>query len=103
MREIQIFPKKATTRYGCDYCKRTNARKATMERHEKFCYYNPDRECPICDGSGRIVEWESGYTMVDDECFACKIATEVMESIQPYDESSDSIERRKEFESGLVV
>ena len=79
MREIQIPPKSATTRYGCDYCKKTTARKATMEKHEKICYYNQNRLCPICDGSGRIVEWdETGhYKIFDEECFACKIVKEL--------------------------
>ena len=105
MREIQIPPKPATTRYGCDYCKRTNARKVTMERHEKVCYYNPDRVCPICDGSGRIEEWDElgYYKLFDDECPACKIADEIKEWQQGAVGLDDSIERSKEFESGLVV
>jgi hypothetical protein len=78
MREIYIPPKKATTRYGCDFCKKTTARKETMERHEPVCYYNPDRICPICDGSGRLEEWsDDGYYKIsDDECYPCKVAKE---------------------------
>ena len=79
MREVLQKARLARTIYGCDFCKRTNVRKTTMERHEKVCYYNPDRECPICDGSGRIVEWDDSghYKMYDDECHPCKMAGEI--------------------------
>ena len=64
--------------YQCDFCKRTNVRKATMEAHESICYYNPDRVCPVCDGSGRIIEWhEDGFKLSDDACYPCKIAKTV--------------------------
>jgi hypothetical protein len=64
--------------YHCDFCRRTNYDVNAMIRHEKICYYNPDRECPICDGSGRIQEWDSEghFKIVDDECEPCKIARE---------------------------
>ena len=83
MREIPIPPKPAKTRYGCSFCKKTTARKETMERHEVVCYYNPNRVCPICDGSGRIQEWhEDGFLLTDDECSACKVAKEVTQMKQ---------------------
>lgn len=72
MREIIQKARKERTIYGCDFCKRTNVRKATMARHERVCYHNPDRECPICDGSGRIVEWEGHYKIQDDACPGCE-------------------------------
>ena len=76
MREIYVKPKQATIRFGCDYCKKTTARMATMEKHEARCYYNPDRICPYCDGSGRNVEWseDGAYKICDDECEACEKA-----------------------------
>ena len=76
MHEIQQPPRPARTIYGCDFCKRTNVWKATMERHEKMCYYNPNRECEFCDGSGTIQLWTGGSSS-DEPCHACKTAKEV--------------------------
>lgn len=104
MREIQIPPKPAKTRYGCDFCKKTTARKATMERHEAMCYYNPDRICPVpCCEDGVISYDDFGYGYPDGvdikDCEACKTADEIRE----YMGLKDSIERKDEFESNLVV
>jgi len=78
MREINVPPKPAKVRWGCDFCKKTTARKDTMERHEIVCYYNPTRKCPLCDGSGRLQEWhEDGFLLADDECYPCKVAREI--------------------------
>lgn len=82
MREIYIKPKKATIRYGCDFCKRTTARKVTMERHEKACYYNPDRVCPNpCCTDGIISYDDLGFDypggMAIQACDKCKIWNEI--------------------------
>ena len=74
MREIQQPPRPARTIYGCDFCKRTNVRKETMEKHEKECYYNPDRECPICHGKR---QWGDGIYEPIETCSACDIVDEV--------------------------
>lgn len=81
MKEILRPARPAKIIYGCDFCGRVNVWKSTMERHEKACYYNPDRECPVCDGSGRLVEWaEEGFKLVDDECNPCAIWKSIHEA-----------------------
>ena len=42
-------------RYYCDFCKKSGGSKWHMEKHEKICTKNPDRECGFCvinGGSG---------------------------------------------------
>ncbi|MDR1703477.1 MAG: hypothetical protein LBS19_02160 [Clostridiales bacterium] len=40
---------KQVTRYRCDFCGRTYAKAATVERHEKECCQNPDGvNCFLC-------------------------------------------------------
>ena len=79
MREISIPPKKATTRYGCDFCKKTTARKITMERHEAMCYYNPDRNsCPMCGDASGTMENYTGYGSQYSDCPPCKTAEEAL-------------------------
>ena len=38
---------KSVIRYKCDYCSRVNIQKPAMDRHERICYLNPNRECYI--------------------------------------------------------
>ncbi len=35
-------------RYYCDFCKKSGGSKYWMEKHEKHCTANPDRECRMC-------------------------------------------------------
>lgn len=35
-------------RYYCDYCKKVSGLRSAMEKHEKGCTLNPNRECGIC-------------------------------------------------------
>lgn len=35
-------------RYYCDYCKKVSGLRTAMEKHEKGCTLNPNRECGIC-------------------------------------------------------
>ena len=90
MREIPIPPKPATTRYGCDFCKKTTARKSTMERHEKICYYNPDRVCPnqFCDDDGNQCYPADEY----EECPYCKTWKDVQEEMQ------QNLDKEKSYE-----
>ena len=35
-------------RYYCDHCKHANGSRIRIEKHEKGCTNNPNRECGIC-------------------------------------------------------
>lgn len=35
-------------RYYCDHCKKVSGLRSAMEKHEKGCTLNPQRECGIC-------------------------------------------------------
>lgn len=48
-------PVKMRQRYRCDFCRYT-ATRASVEKHEKICWQNPDRHCPNCDGKGYHLE-----------------------------------------------
>lgn len=39
---------KQMTVYVCDFCKKKRYRKNAMEKHEKHCTMNPNRECRMC-------------------------------------------------------
>lgn len=39
---------KKVNRYYCEYCKKAGCNKFYMERHEKHCTANPNRECRMC-------------------------------------------------------
>lgn len=39
-------------RYYCGYCKKSGGSKWHMEKHEKSCTKNPDRECGFCTIQG---------------------------------------------------
>lgn len=41
-------------RYYCDFCKKSGGNKHHMERHEKCCTNNPDRECGMCSIAGLL-------------------------------------------------
>lgn len=34
--------------YYCEFCKKYRLTKPSMEKHEKHCTLNPDRECRVC-------------------------------------------------------
>ena len=36
-------------RYYCDFCKKAGGSAPAMERHEKSCTMNPNRNCRMCD------------------------------------------------------
>lgn len=43
---------KKVTRHYCDYCKKSMAFRNHMEKHEKHCTKNPNRECGLCERIG---------------------------------------------------
>ena len=40
---------KKVWRYYCDYCKKANCSKSSIEKHEQHCTMRPDRHCGMCD------------------------------------------------------
>lgn len=100
------------TQYACDHCGKTRLRKSAMEKHEKHCVKNPDRDCRMCDQTGghartvaSLVEefqqqcnrrdWETGFCydmplhVVDklrkavESCPACMLAVIVQGNFTP--------------------
>ena len=74
MRLVKQKPK-----YKCDFCKKIAGIKA-ITRHERVCYKNPNRECDMCYGEGRMERGylgeNLGYVSDDDVCYACSNAYE---------------------------
>src|SRR5574342_182226 len=52
--------KKGVTVYTCDYCKKKLFIKQAMERHEKWCYNNPENS-KACFGCRFLEETEIPY------------------------------------------
>lgn len=69
MKEVRTRP-----RFRCDFCKKITGHHA-MLRHERICYYNPNRQCERCFGEGRY--WQStgnpACPEIDVECTACTL------------------------------
>lgn len=38
-------------RYFCDYCKKSGGSKYYLEKHEKGCTLNPERDCGFCSAA----------------------------------------------------
>lgn len=36
-------------RYYCEFCKKANCSRPSIERHERGCTLNPNRQCGMCD------------------------------------------------------
>ena len=75
MKELKPITRK---RFKCDFCNKVTARKSTMERHEKICYYNPNRVCEWCDNVGY---WGNGHDEPKIECEYCKIFKNVQANL----------------------
>lgn len=39
---------KKVSRYWCDFCNKAGLRADAMQKHEKHCTMNPNRECRVC-------------------------------------------------------
>lgn len=50
---------KTLQKYKCDFCKRRSV-KSAMERHEKVCWRNPNRICPLCENNPKGVKVMDG-------------------------------------------
>jgi hypothetical protein len=47
---------KRVLRHYCDHCRYSGGNKAAAEKHEKRCFVNPTRECPLCDFASLVQE-----------------------------------------------
>ena len=67
-------------RYKCEYCNYIRLSTKLVIQHEKICYKNDNRDCPICDNEG--VEFYNagglgGYVEGEKPCTACRRSLEV--------------------------
>lgn len=66
-----MTPVKSNPRYRCAYCRRIST-KAAMERHERRCFRNPNRECDACRNTGIIEENRPfPHKDIQEECPYC--------------------------------
>lgn len=85
-------PVKTLPKFKCDFCKRRST-KASMEKHEKICFRNPNRFCEYCQNKGYTVEIygdlvEDGDGGLRDENAPCPLCSrenkEKTEAIDEY-------------------
>ena len=43
-------------KYYCDFCKKSGGHRHWIEKHEKRCTLNPNRECGMCEIGGYVQE-----------------------------------------------
>lgn len=58
----------------CKFCDKKYRTPKGLEAHEKICYRNPERECPLCHGAGVLREYSEGGMYAEDYCPACEKA-----------------------------
>lgn len=46
---------KSKPRFHCDFCSRVSTEEA-MAKHERICWRNPNRYCPTCKNTDRVVD-----------------------------------------------
>jgi len=68
-------------RYKCEYCNYIRLSTELVLEHEKICYKNVNRDCPICDNQGvefyGVIGTNGGYVEEEKPCTACRRALEV--------------------------
>lgn len=67
-----MTPAKSMPRFQCDYCKHRTTR-APMVKHERNCFFNPNRVCDACNNTGIIHEQvdDCGHYFNTEECPHC--------------------------------
>ena len=45
--------------------------KATIERHEKICYRNPNRFCELCENTGKVSNYIDEHIIQEIPCPFC--------------------------------
>lgn len=56
--------------YRCDFC-RFRATAPTVEKHEKICWLNPNRFCPLCKNKGYIEDVIDEGLIHKEPCHYC--------------------------------
>lgn len=70
---------KTVQRFYCDHCNKGGFKRALMERHERTCFSNPKRQCPLCSNKPEHKVREYSQIMVpvetvEAECPHCLLA-----------------------------
>lgn len=71
---------KLVWRFWCEHCHKGGCGKWQMERHEKHCTLNPNRECRMCGDRGRdyaqlaqeLSKYSRNYSFDEDHCSISK-------------------------------
>lgn len=73
MKELEPVVKK---RFRCDFCEKpkTYYTESGCRRHERICFYNPNRECDTCENNGFLEELTPGSGISAIDCYSCKTA-----------------------------
>lgn len=50
--EVMPIPIKTRPRFKCVHCQSYRATLPAVEKHERICWKNPDRFCPLCQNEG---------------------------------------------------
>ncbi len=108
--------RKRVWRYYCDHCKKSGCSKPAMEKHERHCIRNDNRECRMCaalnGGTNQPMselvaaanESMKKLREVSDDCPICMLAAIVrVQSKDEFDDRFGDFDYRKERENALEV
>lgn len=63
-------PIKTKPRFRCGFCRFT-ATAPTVEKHEKICWLNPNRLCPLCQNKGYTIDVIDEGLTHKEPCYYC--------------------------------
>lgn len=49
------IPVKTRPRFKCQYCLSYRAILSAVEKHEGYCWQNPNRYCDLCENTGQML------------------------------------------------
>ena len=82
-----MIPVKVYPKFKCDFCKKKST-KFNMEKHEKICYYNPDRVCRDCSNEGIIHYPDSDYGEPSDKVCPCVEIVNLIKRVKDFKENN---------------
>ncbi len=70
---------KTVQRHYCDHCNKGGFQRKSIERHERTCFRNPQRECPLCGNQEyhKARPYEEAHSPVESsgpECPYCLLS-----------------------------
>lgn len=70
---------KTVTRYYCDHCSKGSFKRTSMDHHERTCFNNPKRVCPLCGSRNQHKVREYSEIMapvvtIEAECPHCLLS-----------------------------